>query len=161
MEGVRAYLISVIAVCMISVPAVILVKKPAMNRVVRLVGGVLILLVAIRPLLHLDMKDVSNQLEVFLEQYQLDTSFLTEKSQEMADYIRAATEDYIEEQASAVGAILQAEVRLSGGDLPVPVHVKLTGTANSAQIERLCEILTEDLDIPPEQQEWSLYGEAE
>lgn len=159
MEAVRNYLISVVAVCMISVPPVVMVKNPTMNRIVRLAGGVLILLVALRPLLGLDMKDVSGKLEGILEEYQLDTSFL--RQNQMGDYVKNAAEDYIEGQAREMGGEIQAEVQVSQDELPVPVHVKLIGTMRVEQMEKLGAMLSEDLNIPPEEQEWRLYGTGE
>ena len=61
MEGIRNYLVSVVAVCMITVPAMVFVRKESLQKTVKLIGGVLILLVAIRPLLHIDMNDIYNE----------------------------------------------------------------------------------------------------
>lgn len=159
MDGVREYLISVVAACMLSVPAAILVRKGTAQKVVRLVGGILILLVVIRPLMKISMEDIAQELEKICRDYAFDTETVSENAQEkMATYIKEATQAYIEEQANALGALVQAEVRLTAGDLPVPCGVKLTGTVNAEQLAALREMLTSELGIPEEEQEWNLYG---
>lgn len=162
MGGIRGYLVSVVSVCMLCVPAGVLVKKESMQKIVRLLSGVLVLLVVLRPLLHIDMEDVSKKLEEVCREYSFDTGQLkTDTQNQMAAYIKEATQTYIEEKAAALGALVKAEVTLSEEEYPVPVGARLTGTVTPEQLGELRKILETELNIPKEQQEWNLYGAGE
>lgn len=159
MEGVRNYLVSVVAVCMLTVPGIVFVKKDGLQRIVRLVGGVLILLVAMQPLLRIDLKDLSESLKALTRNYELDTSSLAENAQKkIAETVKEASEQTIEEKASELGATLQAEVTVSEGELPVPVHVKLIGSIEPEQIQTMEDFIVTAFNISLEEQEWKLYG---
>lgn len=77
----KQYLISIVAVCLIAVPAAALVGHTAMKRVVRLMGGLLLLLVVLRPLLHFDMAELVENLKSLDAEYRLDTEFLEDETQ--------------------------------------------------------------------------------
>lgn len=162
METIREYLVSVVAVCMITVPAMVFIKKESLQRIVKLVGGVLILIVAIRPLLHLDMDVLSDRLEEFTQKYEFDSATVEETVQsKMAEYVAESSAKVIEEKAQELGGILQAKVTVSDGELPVPTHVKLTGTMSLQAIEQMKDFLQTAFQLPPEEQEWELYGATE
>ena len=162
MEAVRQYLVSVVAVCMITVPAIVFVRKESLQKTVRLIGGVLILLVAIRPLLHIDLKDLSEQFRQFTKQYEFDSDKIENdaKSQLAASVING-TENVIEQKATELGGILQARVTVSDGELPVPIHVKLIGSMPLDKIDEMKDFLCSAIQIPLEEQEWDIYGPSE
>lgn len=159
MDGIRAYLISVVAVCMITVIADVLIQKSALKKIVRLIGGVLVLLVAVRPLLSLDMKGLSAYLEQFNSNYQFDSAKIKRTQDELLRrQVKQSAEAYIENEAKAVGGMLQAEVTLSDGEYPEPVSVKLIGTLTPEQIQAVSACIETALHIPQSRQEWRLYG---
>ena len=162
MEGIRNYLVSVVAVCMITVPAMVFVRKESLQKTVKLIGGVLILLVAIRPLLHIDMNDIAETLKHFTQKYEFDASVVEENAQsKIAECVKETSQQVIEEKAAELGGILQAEVEVSDGDLPAPIHVKLTGSMPVNRIGEMKEYLLTAFQIPLEEQEWNLYGSVE
>lgn len=162
MEAIRQYLVSVVAVCMITVPAILFVKKESLQKTVKLIGGVLILLVVIRPLLHIDFQDISKQISQFTKQYGFDSSSVEESTKsQLAVCVRESTKKVIEEKAGELGGMLQAEVSVSDGDLPMPIHVKLTGNMPYEAIEEMQDFLCSAIGIPMEEQEWNLYGTSE
>ena len=162
MEGIRNYLVSVVAVCMITVPAMVLVRKESLQKIVKLIGGVLILLVAIRPLLHIDFSELSEQLKQFTQKYEFDASSVEENAQsQIAERVKETSQQVIEEKAVELGGLLQAEVEVSAGELPVPIHVKLTGSMSAEGVREMKEYLLTAFEIPLEEQEWNLYGSVE
>lgn len=159
MDGVRGYLISVIAVCMITVIADVLIQKSSLRRIVRLIGGILVLLVAIRPLLSLDMGQISSYLEQISSSYDFDTEKIKGDQDELLRaHIKRTAETYIEDKASELGGIVQAEIVLSDGEYPIPQKVTLTGTLSPEQVQTLSAYIETALDIPTARQEWRLYG---
>lgn len=159
MEEIRKYLLTVVAVCMISVIADVLIQKSALKKVVRLLGGVLILLVAIRPLLSLDMGRLSAYLGELNGNYRFDTGAIqSAQAERLRQQVKQTAETYIENQAKALGGTLQAEVELSDGEYPVPVSVTLIGTLTPEQVLTVSAYIETALDIPPARQEWRLYG---
>ncbi len=159
MEGIREYLISVVAVCMITVIADVLIQKSALKKIVRLIGGMLILLVAIRPLLSVDMERISAYLEGINAEYRFDTEEIKSTQEEiLRRQIKQSAEVYIENKAKALGATLHAEITLSEGEYPEPVSVKLIGTLTPEQVQTMSAEIETALNIPVSRQEWRLYG---
>ena len=159
MDGIKTYLISVVAVCMITVIADVLIQKSGLKRIVRLLGGLLVLMVAIRPLLSLDMSRISTYLLEVNSNYRFDTANIKSTQQELLrQQVRQSAEKYIEDEAKSLGATLQAEVTLSDGEYPVPVSVILIGTLSPEQAQTVGAYIAAALDIPAERQEWRLYG---
>ena len=159
MNGIRSYLLSVVAVCMMTVVAAALIRKSSLKKIVRLLGGVLIMLVAIRPLLSLDMERISAYLEDINTTYHFDTDGIKSTQQElMRQQVRQTAEKYIEDTAESIGASLQAEVTLSDEEYPVPVSVVLIGTLTPEQVQTVSASIETSLNIPAERQEWRLYG---
>ncbi|MBQ6431623.1 MAG: stage III sporulation protein AF [Oscillospiraceae bacterium] len=159
MDGIREYLISVVAGCMITVIADVLIQKSALKKIVRLIGGILVLLVAIRPLMSLDMEKVSTYFDQINTTYRFDSTNIKRTQDEiLRKQVRESAENYIEKEAKAIGGTLQAEVKLSEGDYPEPVSVTLIGTLTPEQIETLSAYIETTLNIPPSRQEWRLYG---
>ena len=72
--------------------------------------------------------------------------------------VKKNTQTYIEDKAQELGGIIQAEVTVGSGEYPAPEHVVLTGTMTPEQAQALESYIADSLGIPPEQQEWKLYG---
>lgn len=162
MGTVRGYLISLVAVCMIAVLASVLVHGSPINKFVRLIGGILVLLVAVSPLLSVDAERLSERLQEICAANSFDASVVVKNSDAvLAKHIKQTTETYIENKAAELGAVIQAEVTLTNDAYPVPNKVTIIGTLTVGQIESLTAYLTDSLGIAPEHQEWKLYGTGE
>lgn len=156
MESVRAYFLSVVAVCLISVLALAAVREESVRKVVRLIGGLLILLVAVSPLLRLDTGALARRLTESLSEYGVETQ--SESVHERwREHIRETAERYISEKAEELGATLKVTVTVSDDEIPVPIGVRLFGTADVYQRAALAKSLAEELDIAAERQVWELY----
>ena len=162
METIRGYLISLVAVCMIAVLASVLLHGSPINKFVRLIGGIRVLLVAVSPLLTVNTERLSERLEEICGSYAFDTDSVAEERRSfLSEHIMQTTETYIENKAAELGAANQAEVTLTNDEYPVPNKVKIIGTLTVEQIESLAAYLTDSLGIAPENQEWKLYGTSE
>lgn len=159
MEAIRSYLLSVVAVCMITVVAGVLIQKSSLQKIVRLLGGILVLLVAIRPLLSLNTDKISAYLQEWNASYHFDDDGVKARQNElMRLQVKQSAEQYIENEAKALGGTVQAEVSLSDDEYPVPVSVTLIGTLTPEQVTALSAYLETALNLPAERQEWRLYG---
>lgn len=157
MNAVRTYLVSVVAACMIAAIGSVFVRNHMSARVLRLISGVLILLVAVSPLLKIRSRDIS---EFFSAEGISDFSAETEniKVQEaLAEQIRKSAEKHIESIASGMGMTVQARVTVSREKIPKPVSVELVCTAEPGKVKELSDYIATGLGIPAEKQEWRLY----
>ncbi len=159
MNGIRGYLVAVVAVCMICVLALQMVQKESMRKLVRFVGGMLILLVVATPLLSFDMEDLAGFLEDASSRLDIDTSMIGETAENaLAEHIKKTTETYIEQKANELGATVQAKVVLTEEEYPVPYSVEIIGSLTPAQQKELSLYMSRDLGIDVLRQEWTLYG---
>lgn len=155
MAGIRSYFTAVVAICMIAVLVNVLVKQGSIQNVVRLVIGLLLVLVVLKPLGAIDLEALS----LDLTGESLDLREPEQAYQEaLRAHIKESTECYIEEYAKELGAYVQAEVTLSEDEYPVPAAVKIVGSLNEEQLEALYAYVTDSLGIAQENQEWKIYG---
>lgn len=155
MEQIRGYLLSVVAVAMLSVLLLSLVKQEQLRRILRFVTGLLLLLTVLSPLLKLDedfVLRVAEELELSI-QGNIDT--LDEQvNRELARHVQDTTEKYIEQKAEEIGANIQAKVTVTEEKYPIPFSVEIIGTLTPQQREELKQYLTLSLGISAERQEW-------
>ena len=86
---IGAYLIAVTAACMLAVMADALVKSPPVRRVARLVGGLLILLTVLSPLVRLEARDLTEFVEGFAQDANLDAEAVqTDYREQWAERVR-------------------------------------------------------------------------
>ena len=160
MGGIKGYLVAIVAACMLTVVASVLVQKSPLKKIVRLIGGILILLVAVTPLLRLDLTQIVDILQN--GEYSFDTSAMEQKRQALLeDHIKQTTEAYIENEAACLGATVQAKVTLTEEEYPVPYHAILIGSVDTGQMNALTAYMETCLGIARTEQEWRLYGTGE
>ena len=160
MEGIKGYLVAIVAACMLTVVASVLVQKSPLRKIARLIGGILILLVAVTPLLRLDMSQIVEYLQG--SEYSFDTSAVEQTWQsQLSEHIKQTTETYIEQEAARLGATVQAKVTLTEEEYPVPYHAILIGSVNTGQMNALTAYMETCLGIARTEQEWRLYGTGE
>ena len=124
---IGAYLIAVTAACMLAVMADALVKSPPVRRVARLVGGLLVLLTVLSPLVRLEARDLTEFVEGFAQDANLDAEAVqTDYRERWAERVRELLEQNIEQQAASMGLTLRAEVVVRIGECPEPESVGLS-----------------------------------
>lgn len=153
MDTVRSYLLSIVAVCMVVAVAGVFVRSEMMARNLRLISGVLILLVVLQPLLKIDWNEIAKTIQGGVSTENLEFNV----QEQLALQVKKSTEAYIEEYASAQGALLQAEVEVSGDTVPTPTKITLTGSVTLEQLSTLSDYIETALGIGKNAQIWRIY----
>lgn len=157
---IGAYLIAVTAACMLAVMADALVKSPPVRRVARLVGGLLILLTVLSPLVRLEARDLTEFVEGFAQDADLNAEAVqTDYREQWAERVRELLEQNIEQQAVSMGLTLRAEVVVRIGECPEPESVTLHGTAAPEEQMALQVYLVQTLGFAKEHVIWEAEDE--
>lgn len=155
--ALRTWLLSIIAAGLVLSILYALLPKGRLQPIVRTAGGVVLMLVILRPLTELDLEgfavsydDYAREIRELTEQYRAaDTA-------ELAAIIERETAAYISDKGAALGvnchAVVETELR-SG--VPYPCAVTLDVERN----ETLAACIAADLGIGKEAQVWQAAGE--
>ena len=156
MSGLREYLGSVVAVCLLAALAMAMVQQEKMRGIVRLISGLLVMLVVLRPLPGLDWSELTQSI-LSLTDSEFDSTVAEREYQaRLRENIKETTEQFIEEKATALGTFVRAEVERSDEEYPVPVAARLVGIVNHNQFVELSRYMSESLGIAAERQEWTM-----
>lgn len=156
MEGLGAYVLSVAAGAVLCSIAVSLVgQKGTAAAIVRLVCGIIMASIVIRPLGEIIVTDLPN----YYDELDAEVSAAVEAGTEQAivmlsQSISEQTRAYILDKAAQLDLELEVEVFLSDDNIPVPVRVYLTGSASLAARSQLEQVIARDLGIGKEDQIW-------
>lgn len=157
---IGAYLIAVTAACMLAVMADALVKSPPVRRVARLVGGLLILLTVLSPLVRLEARDLTEFVESLAQDANLDAEAVqTDYREQWAERVRELLEQNIEQQAASMGLTLRAEVVVRIRECPEPESVTLHGAAAPEEQMALQVYLVQTLGFVKERVIWEAEDE--
>lgn len=157
MDTVRVWLVSVIGAAFLTAAAESLTPEGTMRRISSLVGGLVLLLTLVRPLLgaeagrlEADFRDYSRRLNQRQEELQ------AQSEQTLAELIAERTAAYISDKAGQLG--LSCQVRVTAepgpGGIPVPAGAELDGDYS----QELADYMERELGIPPERQVWNGTG---
>ncbi len=154
MEAFRAYLIRLTAAAILASLIRGLAPKGGAGRAVRLGAGLLILLTALSPLARADLNGAAERL--VRESYGdplASTDFSRETNELLAGLISDQAAAYILDKAD--GLPLEVRVETAVEDrYPIPWRVVVRGSLTPEQKEKLSRIISEDLGVPEERQEW-------
>lgn len=152
MSVFRTWLFGIVAAAMVLSILYALIPKGALLTIAKCTGGLVMLLVVLRPLLTLDMDSLRWQYEAWEGTIQQQTEAYTDANrQEMAAIIQQETAAYISEKAAALGLTCHPEVVCQERDgVPFPVEVTLDIPRNPA----LAEVIGTDLGIGEDCQHW-------
>ena len=144
------------AAIMVSIICSFTGEKDSVGILIRMVCGLFLAVVTIRPVANLNY----GWLEGFAEGFDEMANHATAAGISMADdarreIITEETEAYILDIASSYNLHLQIEVALAQGDVPVPESVYLSGPAAPAAKEKLQTKIARELGIPKERQVWT------
>ena len=149
-------ILSVVAGAMvISIVGTLFDGKSGTGKLIRMVCA---LVLGVQILSGLTRVDISN-LQGFADDFLVSAVAAAATGNFMAseatfDIIKAETESYILDKANELGAALTVEVFLSEDDIPIPVSVRIQGTASPYARNRLTQMIQQDLGIEKEKQEW-------
>ena len=152
----QAYLLRVTAAAILGALLRKLAPKNGAGQATRLGAGLLVLLVALKPLAEADLAGAALELGRLGASDVLSTEALDVTANSLlAGLIRDETETYILDKADTLGLSIRAEVetKMSEG-YPVPWSVRLYGEPTEPQKTALSKVLEEELGIPAARQEW-------
>ena len=146
MDGIRQWLLGVLAAAMALSLLYALLPKGAVRGAARATGGLILLLVVLGPLAGLDLSDLALRYE------DLSRDMDRQEGQVQLELgIQQRTAAYISEKAAQLGLSCRPRVETAWRDgVPYPSGVTLDIAENQA----LAEVLTDELGIPPSQQHW-------
>lgn len=157
MDGIRQYLLSVVAAALLcTVVTNILGKKGMLSAAVKLIAGIFMAATIAAPLVKLQVDNLID----FTGDYLEDSRYITAQGQEMVreslvQGIKAQTAAYILDKAESLGADLCVEVSVSEDELPVPNSVQISGNISPYGKSVLSAWMQNDLGIPVGEQIWT------
>ena len=153
MGVLREWLTSLVAVSMLLSVARTLVPEGSIRKISSFTGGLILLVVLLRPLLGADL----SRLDLHLEDYeraigQRQEELASAGEAELAGIIEERTAAYISDKADTLGLAVkvQVETKPAGDGVPVPWRAELWGPRSPA----LATYMEEELGIPGERQVW-------
>lgn len=156
MEGIRKYIVSVVAAAVICAVVKLLIdQKSAPGAVVKLIAGLLLTVTVIGPITNIQFTDLSKYIEDFTlsadAAVETGTAYAAENT---AVIIKGRTQAYILDKAQLLGADVQVDVILSDESVQRPCSVVVTGNLSPYAKQKLISIIAQDLGIPEENQTW-------
>jgi len=152
MDALRMWLLGVTAASFLLSLAETLVRQEGVRRVLRLAGGILMLLVMVRPLLRLGGEVPAFSFSQYAEEAAAMTENFSEKqAEELSALIAEETAAYISDKAEQLGVpcTVTVEVTLVDG-VPLPEAAVLSIPYNG----ELSRWLSQELKIGEECQTW-------
>lgn len=154
MEGLRQYILSVTAAAILCGAAVSLSPEGTARELIRFVAGALLTVCLLRPLVGARWELALPRLDTSAGE-ELAAQGENQAAQAVADIIKAQLQAYILDKAAALGAEVEVELTLEEGVLPVPREATIRGTAAPYARQQLEKILSSQLGIPKERQQWT------
>ncbi len=153
-EGLKAWLLGVIAAAMVLAVAYALVPKGAVRAIAKVTGGLTLFLVLVRPVIGVNLDQLKFRYEDYAEQ--IDTQiaqYREENRMQMEEIIERQTGAYISEKAEKWGVICSVRVEAQMRDgVPVPSSVYM----DTVRHEALSQWITQELGIGETQQHWEV-----
>lgn len=157
--AVKGWLLSVVAAALIVALLDVLTPEGIPKRVGRLLGGMLLLLVILRPVFSLETADLARFLsESPLADAQWEDDLEETDKTLLEGLITRQCQAYIEAQAAALGAECRVTVSCRWQDeIPIPRSVLVEGALSQEQQAALTAVIVQDFGIEEEDQ---TYREA-
>ena len=156
-ESVREYLLSVVAVALLSGVVLALTPKGAVHRTLTFLSGLAMILTALGPVARLDFDTLAQSMaRTRIEAEEAAEGVNIDSTELIAELIKEESETYIWDKAAAMEIELTevtVEVR-TDGTYPYPYSVVLTADCTDELRQRFTKALEEELAIPAERQEW-------
>ncbi len=157
MEGIKEYLITIIAAALISTIAMRLTEKcGSCSNIIRLILAVFLSISVVSPILKIEIHDFTG----FINANEMDAQAIISNAEstareEAAAVIIERTEAYIEEKAALYGAEITATITISDTSALLPDSVIICGNISPYGKISLEKIIKDDLGIPEDRQTWN------
>ena len=155
MTILKDWLLSVTAAALALALAQAITPEGTVKKIGALVGGMVLLLVLVKPVLAIDLEDLANQTAQFVPQTEFETD---QGEQMMKSLIAQKTSAYIVDKGLDLGFDCTAKVTVGedGSGWFVPWRVEITGAWTAEQKTALSKAVAQELGIPAERQ--TFYG---
>lgn len=153
MDGLREYVIRVVAAALISGVVIRLTEGIGSGEIIRMLCGLFMTLILLQPIIgrrELQWEFMLPQIRRQAEENVLEGVAAAEKIRQ--EFIMRQAETYISNRAAEMDTEIQAEIML--GEDSLPESVVLTGAVSPLNKSRLTQIIASELGIPRERQEW-------
>lgn len=146
----KSWLLGVVCVAMLAAIAECLVPDGGAKRVLKIIGGMVLVLAIIKPLSKLD----GRVLDKIVEEYDASARKYRDELQETKDNLYESiigenAAAYILDKAEAMGVSCSVSVTVAwDGEVPCLQAVRIKGMWTAAQREHLSSIIEQDLGIP-------------
>lgn len=154
------WLLGVACAAMVMAVSGALVKGSSGQRVCKLVGSLLLLLVTLGPMVGLEEEDWQRLLEFDTGAIEEAQEAFSEQNEQMYEsIIEEETGAYILDKAESLGVSCQVEVVVAWEDeVPQPWSASLKGTWTPDQRQALADTMQGDLGIPYERQSFEVIS---
>ena len=157
MDGIRTYLLSVVAAAVICGIVTRLVgKKGTQGAVIKMITGIFLTFTLIRPITDISLDSIGDwSSEYHHAALQAAAAGESRTKEALASGIKSRCEAYILDKADKLNASVIVEVTLTDDDIPVPSAVRIIGKLSPYARSQLQDILSEELGINKENQIWT------
>ena len=154
MERLGEYVLSLTATAMICCVVLSLFQEGSLRNLLRMVCGVILTLSALSPLTELTFPDLSTFSDSYWEDGEAISAMGTDMAAEQtSERIQRQLEAYILDKAAALDAEIRPVMELN--EQGIPVSVRICGSCSDSVRRSLTAVITNDLGIPEEDQEWT------
>lgn len=157
LKSIGEYFISLSATAMIGVLVTSLISDQRIRNVFRIVTGILLLLVLLKPIAQIDLSHFGQEIGSTFRQEFTTQDYESLYQEKLCDQVRRTTEEYIRKKAESLGITITAKVELSTDHYPTPTGVKIYGEISPEQMTQLQAYIAQELGIPNENQRWEFY----
>jgi len=149
----RDWILGITAAALAIALAQALTPAGTVKKVGSLLGGMVLLLAALRPVLALDV----DTLAVAAANYAPSAAADESGREALKSLIAEKTAAYIVDKGARLGASVTAQVELAQDDSgwPVPYRARIAGTWSAQQRRALEQAVSRELDIPPQRQDYT------
>lgn len=154
MTILKDWLLSVTAAALAVALAQAVTPEGTVKKVGALVGGMVLLLVLVKPVLAIDLEDLADLTASYLPQTETE---IDQGEQIMKSLIAQKTSAYIVDKGAALGLTCQAVVTVETDESgwPVPWAAEIFGSFSPEERSALSEALEGELGIPPSRQSFT------
>lgn len=154
MALLREWLFSLVTVTVLLSLVQLLIPEGSLRRIAGFIGGLLLLVTLLQPLLRVDADQLDWDLRGYAQAVEQRKAELEQERQEqLAGLIAERTQAYILDKAASLGLSPQVWVQTQQGaeGIPIPFSVQL----DIPQSPALAAYMERELGIPKERQVWS------
>ncbi len=157
MSALREWLLGMCAAAMAITLADCLIPAGAVRKIGKLMGGLVLMITALQPLVGLDYSSLSAAWASYrLEAAGYSAALETENTQLIKIIMEEQTSAYIQDKAAELGIHCTAQVtcQVLEDGTPYPAQAVIQGSLTGQQQEQLRQLIEGDLAIPADEQQY-------